>query len=181
MLVDPIWDLEARPPLYGQTFTRAARRLAARWGTKRRVGARSTPAWLPLVERVETGLYASASFNPDQLLSGSWDSFGPWKPKPGESFQDFYKRATSVTRYGACDSIKQFKETVLYAQLAGAAERYVVTFVFIRKSVQPRHGGWQWHKWGPYLGNHAPEHEYLYDEEGIESVACFRVHEECQP
>jgi hypothetical protein len=33
----------------------------------------------------------------------------------------------------------------------------------------------RWHKWGPYIGNHKPQHEYLFDEVGIEQVFVFRI------
>jgi hypothetical protein len=45
----------------------------------------------------------------------------------------------------------------------------------VRKDDQPKQGGWRWHKWGPYIGTHEKQFEYLADEEGIERVFCYHI------
>jgi hypothetical protein len=35
--------------------------------------------------------------------------------------------------------------------------------------------GWRWHKWGEYVGLHAPQREYLHDEPLIETVYVFEA------
>ena len=41
---------------------------------------------------------------------------------------------------------------------------YVLSLTTILKADQEPAGGWRWHKWGDYLGDKDPQHEYLYDE-----------------
>lgn len=46
-----------------------------------------------------------------------------------------------------------------------------------REFDQPSEGGWRWHKWGPYVGDKHPEHEYLHDEgPEITQATCFHVY-----
>ncbi|KYC77058.1 hypothetical protein B4092_4795 [Bacillus licheniformis] len=45
----------------------------------------------------------------------------------------------------------------------------------VRKKNQPRKYGWRWHKWGEYIGNHTPDHEYLYDEKEIEEIFVYQI------
>jgi len=72
------------------------------------------------------------------------------------------------------DSPEQFIER--YHHLLEADERtFAVFFTVIRKADQSEEGGWRWHKWGEYLGSHTPQHEYLYDEEGIEEVYVVHI------
>ena len=76
--------------------------------------------------------------------------------------------------YGVCDGVDQFLE-VYGDALRKSDRRFVVKFCEIRKADQPEQGGWRWHKWGPYIGKHQPEYEYLYDEKGIDSVWIYEV------
>lgn len=184
MLENPAWPhlderVEKGETLFGATFTPRQRRIMARCAAIRRGrrGSRPTPRWMPLLALVETGLFLSGTFNADHELPSTWDAWGPFQPEPGEDFRSFYRRASEIPRYGVCDSVEQFKTTDLYAKLASETRIFAVSFVEIRKSEQPSHGGWRWHKWGEYIGRHDPQCEYLYDEEGIESVFCFHVYE----
>lgn len=45
----------------------------------------------------------------------------------------------------------------------------------IATSPKPRRYGWRWCKWGEYIGDYTPDHEYLYDEEGIEEVFVYQI------
>lgn len=53
--------------------------------------------------------------------------------------------------------------------------KFVITMTPIFKEAQPEHNGWRWHKWGQYIGDFEPKHEYLYDEKSIDYVYCFTV------
>lgn len=54
---------------------------------------------------------------------------------------------------------------------------YAVTITEVRKADEPIRGGWRWHKWGPYLGKHEPQCEYLYDEPEIDSIVTAHIYE----
>jgi hypothetical protein len=58
--------------------------------------------------------------------------------------------------YGVCDSP---------AQLAAKfpAHRGTVWMTVVLRSDQSEWGGWRWHKWGQYVGDHVLDEEYLYD------------------
>jgi hypothetical protein len=79
--------------------------------------------------------------------------------------------------YGVCDSIEQFNDAPIGRFVRDSPRRFVVSFVRIVKSTQPAEGGWRWHKWGPYIGKHESKCEYLYDEEDIDEVWTYSVHE----
>lgn len=80
-----------------------------------------------------------------------------------------------VNSYGVADNVEQvlehFKAVVDNPEVEIALE-----FTVIRKKDQPADGGWRWHKWGEYIGTHEIQHEYLYDEEGVEEVMVYHVY-----
>jgi len=119
---------------------------------------------------IRTGCYEIGHFNFGSFLSGTLNSpiGGPWDEHPelGEH-----------SAYGVCDSVEQFFETPLGQLVRDDTRKFVVSFVRITRASQPPEGGWRWHKWGPYIGKHQPEHEYLYDEEGIDEVFAYHVFE----
>jgi len=78
---------------------------------------------------------------------------------PGESESD-------LCCYGVCDSVAQFLERVVTKLAADQERTYVCTLCHIAKV--PGEGGWRWHKWGPYIGDHASECEYLANETGFD-------------
>ena len=78
--------------------------------------------------------------------------------------------------YGVCDNYQQIIEKC--PEISESQDReFMITLTEIKKSDEPAQGGWRWHKWGEYIGEHEPEHEYLFDEDGIESVFCYHVYE----
>jgi hypothetical protein len=78
--------------------------------------------------------------------------------------------------YGVCDSPQQFFEK--YGDILRNSERWFCTnFSIITKADQPEHGGWRWHKWGPYIGSGTPTTEYLHDEPAFEEVWIYHVFE----
>lgn len=80
-----------------------------------------------------------------------------------------------VSSYGVADNVEQvlerFKAVVDHRDI-----EIVMSFTPIVKKEQPEEGGWRWHKWGEYIGTHEIQHEYLYDEEGIEEVLVYQVY-----
>lgn len=81
--------------------------------------------------------------------------------------------------YGVCDNASQALD--YYDSLCKEYEDlmrdrlFLILLTPIIKDEQPEHGGWRWHKWGPYIGKFEPKHEYLYDEEGIDYIYCFKI------
>ncbi|MCK9567534.1 hypothetical protein M0R72_01130 [Candidatus Pacearchaeota archaeon] len=77
--------------------------------------------------------------------------------------------------YGVCDSPEQFLASDVYKFYNERPEEFIATLTEVRKDDQPKQGGWRWHKWGPYIGTHEKQFEYLADEEGIERVFCYHI------
>lgn len=81
--------------------------------------------------------------------------------------------------YGVCDNASQVLD--YYDSLCEKYEdfmrdrMFVILLTPIIKDEQPEYGGWRWHTWGSYIGKFEPKHEYLYDEEGIDYVYCFKI------
>ena len=128
----------------------------------------------------------------EQMSPGVWDT---WTHNFGHTYLDdnfdkFPERALaridgvepwkwvteSNVSYGVCDSVEQFLASAVFAYYSVRPEEFLATLVEIKKSDQPNRGGWRWHKWGSYIGQHDIQHEYLDDEEGIESVFCFSIY-----
>lgn len=61
--------------------------------------------------------------------------------------------------------------------LTEAEGTYLVTITEFHKADEPSEGGWRWHKWGPYLGAHEPQCEYLHDEPEIDSAAVAHIYQ----
>lgn len=115
-------------------------------------------------EEITPGVYVGM-LNPHLFIADyeSWEEFkdlGPW------SSPDY------TCAYGVCDSIEQFTARVV-PKLQAAETQHVAFLTCIRKADQSPNGGWRWHKWGPYIGDHEPQCEYLYDEEGIDEVYVY--------
>lgn len=88
--------------------------------------------------------------------------------------------------YGVCDNASQVMDyyDALYKEHEDymKEKKFVILLSPMFKEDQPESGGWRWHKWGQYIGKFKPKHEYLYDEEGIDFVYCFKILEieECK-
>ena len=88
---------------------------------------------------------------------------------------EHYPDGLSVEAYGVCDTPEQLLEKC--PELEESDRRFVVTVHHLRKEDEPAEGGWRWHKWGPYIGEHEPQCEYLYDEPEIEEVYVYHIYE----
>lgn len=73
--------------------------------------------------------------------------------------------------YGIADNYQQILE--YHKDLIESNLEFVCFVTPIYKKDQLENGGWRWHKWGNYIGNHKIEHEYLYDEKDIEVVYVY--------
>jgi len=88
------------------------------------------------------------------------------------NFEAFLNDDFEMYTQGVCDNLKQ----VLEFHKEDIEKNYVcISLVKVEKYEQPEEGGWRWHKWGRYIGKHKPKYEYLYDEEGIDCVYCYKI------
>lgn len=76
--------------------------------------------------------------------------------------------------YGVADNWEQVLK--VKKEFVKSKDKYILTFFTIEKKNEPSDGGWRWHKWGEYIGNQNPQHEYIYDEENIEKVIVYHFH-----
>ena len=76
--------------------------------------------------------------------------------------------------YGVCDNFEQILEKYK-ALVEDTYRHYTIGLTEVKKSDQPDCGGWRWHKWGEYIGDHEPTCEYLYDEPIIEKVFVYSI------
>lgn len=78
--------------------------------------------------------------------------------------------------YGVCDNYKQVLEK--HKDLFDDTNKnYVIGLSTVKREKQSSEGGWRWHKWGEYIGNQNPQHEYLYDDTHIDKVYCYHIYE----
>jgi len=110
------------------------------------------------------GMFEVQSFNPEHYVEGLRNLHSERR----------YPRFTDMNSYGVVDSVEQFQR--LFGEtLEQDPRHFIVGFTEVRREWQPESGGWRWHKWGPYYGDHDPRHEYLYDEVDIDSVFVYHV------
>jgi len=142
----------------------------------------------PTPKRLRRGAYEINHFSFDHCLQHVLsfprqvgEEFGYWLRYPdlGRSTLE----SDSFTLYefdcfGVCDSPDQFFEHEIGKWIIDSEKKFVVSFSKVVKAEQSDSGGWRWHKWGPYIGAHEPQCEYIYDEgEEIQEVYCYHVYE----
>jgi len=129
-------------------------------------------------DHVSTGIYHCASLNPNFWILDkieSRDSVEMWKPaREMEDFKDRFKLCEEHQfDYGVCDNHEQILAHV--PEIISSPNKYLILMTPIFREHQSSQGGWRWHKWGPYLGDYCPQHEYLYDEE-IDMVFVYGIY-----
>lgn len=96
----------------------------------------------------------------------------------GIEVEDAWRSVVEIGSYRSNSYVADSPEAFIekYHDILDQDERiFAVFFSPIVREEQDPSGGWRWHKWGEYLGEHEPQHEYLYDEEGIDRVYIVRV------
>jgi hypothetical protein len=79
--------------------------------------------------------------------------------------------------YGVADSVEQIINHPEYKkQFIDSEDKFVLCVTPIYREHQPKHGGWRWHKWGEYIGDHEIQCEYLYNEKDIDVVYVFHFY-----
>lgn len=120
----------------------------------------------PMVSEPQVGCYIRGGFGGSPWLPG-YETFpeliGLGEDKEWES------------EYGVCDCVQQVLDTITTLHVPD--RKFVVMFTPVLKKNQSPEGGWRWHKWGPYIGKHDPQHEYLYDEPDIDGVLVYNIYE----
>lgn len=76
--------------------------------------------------------------------------------------------------YGVADNYDQVLKK--NKKILKSKDKYILTFFTIERKNEPETGGWRWHKWGEYIGNQNPCHEYIYDDTHIDSVIIYHFH-----
>lgn len=117
--------------------------------------------------RIDKGIYLIGHFGSSDFPGREFKEWiSDLKDSEGEWFGE----------YGVCDNYQQILDKC--PMLGSLVDRsFTITLTQVRKSDQPAEGGWRWHKWGTYIGTHEIQHEYLYDEKGIESVYVYHIYE----
>ena len=78
--------------------------------------------------------------------------------------------------YGVCDNWKQiFEREPDIKYYKDSKEKFVIFLCKHKKSNQPEHGGWRWHKWGEYIGDQNSQCEYLKDEPEIDYIYTYHI------
>lgn len=144
-------------------------------------------------ERIAEGVYLVGGHNFNHILDEygiikseyPFDEWSAWREvmdMPRDSEEDLERNREAVARvaampkdYGVCDDWTQIIER--WPEILTDPRRLIITVTEVRRDEQPSDGGWRWHKWGEYIGTHEPQYEYLYDEEDIDRVFCFHIHE----
>lgn len=119
------------------------------------------------VERLQQGVYKRYDFGSFPWIAG----YQCW-PDMGITVSEF---PYPLGSYGVCDDVQQIIDA--YPTLQATNRSFVVMVTQVDREDQSEDGGWRWHKWGEYIGKHAIQHEYLYDEEGIDSVLVYHIYE----
>ena len=130
--------------------------------------------------RISQGIYLAGHWSLEHLLVGGENVLRKrWK-----ELADAYHSGTisllevaafdDFDEYGVCDN---FEQPIEKWNLRERPENFFLAFVCLKKQDQEPHGGWRWHKWGPYIGTQDPQCEYLYDEPVIEQVFTYQIYE----
>ncbi len=116
------------------------------------------------VDTYKTGIY-TPKYNHENNLINAHNNL----TVACESYFNF----ESGNSYGVCDNVQNFLE-VFDEELKSIKEEVFVILTPIFRKCQPEYGGWRWHKWGPYIGNHDQQHEYLYHE-SIDVIWIYQI------
>lgn len=137
--------------------------------------------------RIGRGLYGG-SVNAGNLLTAAIRDEYPFDPRhPSGATDDELRESWQVYlenvrergwppgSYGVSDSLEQVVER--FPAIDGDPRPLAVIGSVVRRSDQPEHGGWRWHKWGAYIGEREPQYEYLHDEPDIDLVWVWHIYE----
>lgn len=130
---------------------------------------------------IEQGVYQSSfpfNFPKEECVNVVKEHFwgdtlfvdGKFVPNPD------FKEGMKKSRYGIADDVEQIKKHFEF-EVNDLDKKFIIEVTPVYKKDQPSDGGWRWHKWGEYIGEHDIQCEYLYDEKGIKMVLVYHLHE----
>jgi len=120
------------------------------------------------IQELSEGVYELHHFSFDRVLKENHYKLKDWPELQSPSGDEF-------PYYGVCDNYDQILSKC--PDIIANDKQYVISLTAVLKDEQSSSGGWRWHKWGEYIGNYNPQHEYIFDEEDIEKVYCYTIHE----
>lgn len=85
---------------------------------------------------------------------------------------------SGLSKYGVCDNAHQviaYYKPFWGELLNNQNKKYIVLMTPVLRAEEEAVGGWRWHKWGKYIGNQKPQHEYLYDDKHIDLVFTYNI------
>lgn len=83
-----------------------------------------------------------------------------------------------MSKYGVCDNPHQVIEhykPFWNELITNRNKKFVVLMTPVFREDMEESGDWRWHKWGEYIGNQNPQHEYLYDDKHIDLVFTYNI------
>ena len=124
--------------------------------------------------------FTPCKYVPSKLADGIYKSTLrcgglPWDMPNQEKFREYPEFGSFKSSYGTCDNVQQILDE--YPELQDPNRQFVVLVATVVRAEQPSQDGWRWEKWGPYIGKLKPEHDYIYDETGIEQVLFYEIFE----
>ena len=92
-----------------------------------------------------------------------WDNRADWAEESTPCYPKLLNyKGESFPNGGVCDDLAQIFEQC--PEIVRDEERkFIISLTPIVRADQSPQGGWRWHKWGDYIGNHSPKYEYLYE------------------
>lgn len=138
------------------------------------------------VEELRRGVYLIGHFNGEVPGYNRYPNFYLLNPDDSQEEVESREHIAQMTGtdrdldwsrncYGVCDDLEQLLSH--FPELEAPGREFYVTLTEVRRDNQPAQYGWRWHKWGPYIGTHEKQCEYLYDEVGIDRVFCYHIYE----
>lgn len=124
-----------------------------------------------LCRRVRAGVYTGMIVGAELLLTAA-------KFKINEDIH--FEEIDGISSFGVVDSLDELFE-MIPTVLNDKKRKFVIQINEIKKSEQPKTGGWRWHKWGPYYGKQKPTTEYIADEPVIDLVVTYIIIEFFDP
>lgn len=125
--------------------------------------------------KIADGIYEYYDVNsPEMVIDPSYSllEFG---------HDDEYENLNIHYPYGVCDDYRQILERDNnITKWINSDDHFIIVLTKISKKNEPETGGWRWHKWGKYIGDHVPQHEYLYDEPDIDYVYVYQMYKVIQ-
>lgn len=172
MLHNLVWKLGRieQPPGYPVTFTREETIVFSELEVPDDHPHRDMFKRMPLYQDFGLGV-VNCDLNFDHWLTPEYCSC-----KVIDQYAVSERSNYQMSDYGVADTPEQVIK-YFHNEIADPDHTYLITVTAMYRADQPADGGWRWRKWGPYIGNHRIQYEYLYDEKDIEVVWCFHIYE----